>query len=165
MKKITLIVLIITSINSTSFAQIKKRDIYNPATTIDNSRKMPDLVITNLKVSDKYTNANGVGVRDITYEIKNIGNAAPEYFVELQGYITNDDVYDWKTMAKGCSDIVENATVLLAPGKSFTKTFTCGTAIIKQGYRNYVLKADFRNKTIESNENNNHNLALINNNN
>ena len=156
--------LVIGSTTITTFAQINKRDIYNPATTIDNSRKMPDLIITKLKVSDKYTNANGVGVRDITYEIKNIGNAAPEYYVEMQGYLTNDDVYDWSNMAKGCTNILENATVLLSPGKSVTKTFTCGTAIIKQGYRNYVLRADYRNKTIESNENNNHNLALINNN-
>ena len=101
-------------------------------------------------------------MRDITYEIKNEGNAAPGYFVELQGYLTNDDVYDWVNMAKGCTDIVENATLLLAPGKSFTKTFTCGSAIIKNGYRFYVLRADYREKITEQNENNNHNVALIN---
>ena len=161
MKKTILLALTIC-IFANIIAQVKGRDILNPTTTIDSRKKMPDLVITKVKISGRYKNANSVEVRDITYEIKNEGNAAPGYFVELQGYLTNDDVYDWVNMAKGCTDIVENATVLLAPGKSVTKTFTCGSAIIKNGYRFYVLRADYRERIAEQNENNNHNVALIN---
>lgn len=144
------------------FAQVKSRDILNTTTTTDSRKKMPDLVITKVKISGRYKNANSVEVRDITYEIKNEGNAAPAYFVELEGFLTNDDVYNWATMAKGCTDIVENATVMLAPGKTVTKTFTCGSAIIKNGYRYYVLRVDYRERIAEQNENNNHNIALIN---
>ena len=46
--------LVIGSTTITTFAQINKRDIYNPTTTIDSRKKMPDLVITKVKISGRY---------------------------------------------------------------------------------------------------------------
>lgn len=145
---------------SKAIGQIGK-DIYHPPTTVDNRLKLPDLVITDIKVSGASISSSGVSKRTVTYAIKNIGTApAPWSKLQIQGYINNDDVYDFRTMKKVFLDLLgtANSLSIINPGETITKSISCDSKIFGN-YPFLILKIDPLNKVAEHNEDNNHNMA------
>ena len=162
MKKIILLALAICLFAS-SYAQIKGQDIYNAPTQIDGTDKLPDLVITRVKVSGN-TASNTGPMRTITFEITNQGNKELERrgTVTINGYFTNDDVYVANNMKASCGTVLRNVQLTLAPGKTITTSYNCEDKGIFSKYRYFVIWADVNNAIREKNENNNLNTALIN---
>ena len=137
------------------------KDIYHPPATVDSRPKLPDLVITDVKVSGASISSSGVSKRTVTYTIKNIGTApAPWSKLQVQGYIHNDDVYDFRTMKKVFLDLLGTANSLskINPGETTTKSISCDSKIFGN-YPFLILKIDPLNKVAEHNEDNNHNVA------
>lgn len=161
MKKIISLALLICLFNATN-AQIKGNDIYTAPTQVDGTDRLPDLVITRVKVSGNTVSNNGP-IRTITFEIKNQGNnSLGRSAVTINGYFTNDDVYDAKTMKASCGTVLRNVNITLSPGKTITTSYNCEDKGIFSKYRYFVIWADVNNSITEKNENNNLNTALIN---
>jgi hypothetical protein len=130
------------------------------STNPDILKPIPDLTLTELRLSTKGAKINGM--RTIYYTVKNLGSWPVKYNkIELQGYLHNDDTYTPSNMTPACGSIASNATTWLKHNETFSGSFNCTDNDLFNRYKLYILYVDVNNTILEKNENNNHNVVGV----